>query len=205
MHGDPHDLHLTELGKHRPDRFCRRTAHPAGDHHDLSPIELALDDFAKFRRVVADDANPVHLRTGIPARRSQGIGVDVINLPVARGPRDVDQLAPDGHHRQPRTRVHQHPFTADRRQQPHLGCADDRPRAHRHITGLHVVARTPHVGARRRPAQHPHPRHSAIGPPQRQDRIGQGGKRRAGLHPDRLARLQPAQGARSGFDGSHHR
>ena len=121
MHGDPDDLHVAELGQHRADRLGRRAADAAGDHHDLGAVDLTLDDLAELLGVVADDADAVHLGAGVPAGRRQRVGVDVVDLPVARGARDVDQLAADGHHRQPRTRVHQHPFAADRRQQPDLG------------------------------------------------------------------------------------
>jgi len=152
-----------------------RTASAAGDHHHLSAIDLALDDFAELLGVVADDADAVHFRAGIPSGRRQCVRVDVVDLPVARGARDVDQLATDGHDRQPRTRVHQHPFPPDRSQQPHLGSPDDRSGAHGHITGLDIVPGTPHVSTRGGPAQDPHLRRPAVGPPQWQDRVGQRG------------------------------
>ncbi len=155
--------------------------------------------------VVADDADAIHLRAGVAAGRRQRIGVDVIHLTVARVAGDVDQLAADRHDRQPRARVHQDAFAAHRRQQPYLGRADDRSGSHGDVAGLDVVAGAPHIGTRGGAAQDPHPLHPAVGPAQRQHRIGQRRQRGAGLHPGRLAGLQPAGGARTGLDGSGHR
>ena len=79
------------------------------------------------------------------------------------------------------------------------------PDAHGDVAGLDVVAGAPHVGTRGRAAQDPHPLRPAVGPAQRQHRVGQRRQRGAGLHPGRLAGLQPAGCARTGFDGSRHR
>ncbi len=97
------------------------------------------------------------------------------------------------------------PVTSHRGQQPDLGGADDRPGPHGDVAGLHVVAGAPHVGARPHAAQHPHPRLAAVGPAQRQHRVGQCRQRRPGLHPRGLARLQSAGRPCAGRDGAHHR
>ena len=65
-------------------RLGRRAADRAGDHHDLGAIDLALNDFAEFSCVAADDADPVHLRAGVAGSGRQRVGVDVVNLSVAR-------------------------------------------------------------------------------------------------------------------------
>ena len=79
------------------------------------------------------------------------------------------------------------------------------PGAHRNVTGLDVVSGAAHIGTRRRPTQNPHARRPAVGPPQREDRIGQRGQRGPGVHPGGLPWLQAARCARTGLDGSHHR
>ncbi len=46
---------------------------------------------------------------------------------------------------------------------------------------------------------------AAVGPPQRQHRVGQGRHRSAGLHAGGLSRLQPTRCARARLDHAHHR
>ena len=121
MHRDPGDLHLAECRQHRPHALGGGAAHRAGDDDYLGPVELPLNGFPQLLGIVVDDPHPVHLGAGIAARRGQRVGVDVVDLTVARGTRDVDEFAADTHHRQPRPRVHQHPFASDRGQQPDLG------------------------------------------------------------------------------------
>ena len=204
MHRDPGHLHLADLGEHRADALGGRTADGSGDHHHLGAIHLTLDDVAQLLRIGVDDADAVHLGARIPARRGKRIRVDVVDLAVAGGARYVDQLAADAHHRQPRPRMDQHAFAADGGQQTDLRGADDRARPHRDVAGLDIVTGATDVGAGAHRPQHPHPRLPAVGPPQRQHRIGQRRHRRAGLHTGGLSRLQPARRPRARLDGAHH-
>ena len=151
------DLHFTELRQHRPDTLGGGATDRARDHDHLCAVDLALNDVAQLLGIGVDDADAVHLGAGVAARRGQRVGVDVVDLPVAGRAGDVDEFAADAHHRQPRPRVHQHALATDRRQQPHLGGADDRARPHRDVAGLDVVAGATDVCAGAHAAQHRHP------------------------------------------------
>jgi hypothetical protein len=106
--------------------------------------------------VTADDPDTADFGAGVPARGGQRVGVDVIDLPVTRGARDIDQFSTDRHDRHPRARVHEDPFPADRRKQTHLGSADDGSGPHGDITGLYIVPGAAHVRTRGDPAVDPH-------------------------------------------------
>src|SRR6476660_8156558 len=84
------------------------------DDDHLCAVDLALNDFPQFVRLGVDDADAVHLGAGIAARRSQGVRIHVVDLPVAGRSGNVHELAADAHHRQSRPRVHQHTLTTDR-------------------------------------------------------------------------------------------
>ena len=205
MHRDPGDLHAAESGQHRPQILRRRSADRTGDHHDLAAVEIALDDLAQLLGVGADNADPGHLGPGVAGGRGQRVGVDVENLGVARRPGDVDQLAPDAHHRHPGPRMHQHALAADRGQQSDLCGADDRPGAHGDVAGLHVITGPSHIGPGPHPAQNPHPGLAPVGPPQGQHGVGQRGHRCAGLDTSGLLGLQPARRAGARLDDACHR
>src|SRR4029453_9832043 len=142
----------------RSDTFGRGATNRARDRHHLGAIDLSLNDFPQFLGFGVDDADAVHLGTGVAARRGKGVRVHVVDLSVPRRPGYIHELTTDAHHRQPGPRVHQHTLTADRRQQAHLRRTDDRARPHRDVTGLDVVAGATDVGARAHPTQHRDPR-----------------------------------------------
>ena len=101
--------------------------------------------------------------------------------------------------------MYQYALPADRGKQPDLGGADDGAGPDRDITGLHVIARAPYIRPRPHAAQHPNPGTTAVGPAQRQYRVGERRHRRAGLDPRRLTGLQPARGPLTRLDQTHHR
>ena len=195
MHRDARHLHVAELGEHGAQALAGCAADGPCDHHDLTAVDVAFDGGTQFLRVCIDDADPGDLGPRVPCRGRQCVRVDVVDLPVARCAGDVDQFPADGHHRHPRSWVHQHPLAPDRSQQSDLSRSDDRPGPHRDVAGLDVVADPADVRARTDPAQHPHPRLPAVGPPQRQYRIGQSRHRRPGLDASGLPGLQTGRGA----------
>ena len=99
------------------------------------------------RGVVADDADPVDVGSGVTGGGGQRVGVDVVDLSGARGAVDVDEFAADRDDRQPGPGMHQHLVPADGGEQTDLRGADDRPRPDRDVARLHVVADAPDVVA----------------------------------------------------------
>ena len=71
--------------------------------------------------------------------------------------------------------------------------------------GLHIVAGAAHVGTRSHTAQHPNPGLAAVGPAQRQHRVGQRRHGRTSLHPNGLLGLQSRRSTRARLDGRDHR
>ncbi len=112
----PRDLHLTK-GSGADLTLRRRTTSPPAITTTSSP-RLGWPSSNSLKFVGSLLTVPTRFTSAQASRpaRSQGIGVDVISLPVARGPRDVDQLAPAASRRHGRVSG----TTADR-QQP-LGC-----------------------------------------------------------------------------------
>ena len=99
--------------------------------------------------------------------------------------------------------MHQHTLASNGGEQAHLGRADDGACPHRDVAGLHIVAGAANIGSGPDAAQHRHPRLAAVGPPQRQHRVGERRHRRTGLHARGLAGLQPARRAGTGLDRAH--
>src|SRR5690606_8067255 len=95
---------------------------------------------------------------------------------------------------------HEHLRPTDGGEQPDLRRPDYAARAYRHVTGLHVVTDPADVVTRADGAGRGDVTSLGGGPPDRQDRVRERGQRRAGVHADGLAGLQPGRLAGSRGD-----
>ena len=83
MHGNSRHVDVAQLGECRANLLGHLAADATGDHHDLAQQQPALDDLAQPAGVGRHDADAVDLGAGVTRRGGQGVGVDVVDPPLA--------------------------------------------------------------------------------------------------------------------------